>query len=226
MATIYEDVELLKTQVANLQTAMTGVTSDIVALQIQALTENADLNNLEDGDYYIPSTIISATILNKPTDATATAFIQVFRSGDCALTQRYFPADKSRSVFWERTHYGDAWGNWHIVDHTDSGWIDLPLSSGITPHNADSFPCKYRKIGNKVHVRGCIKGIAEINKVVAILPVGFRPVSSFYIQKATDGGNTTTFNVRTNGEIKAVNSTHSAQNAALYHFIDMEFLVD
>ena len=219
MATIYEEVELLKTQVATLQ-------GQVTELQPKALVEGENLNDLAVGVYYVPSTIISSTLLNKPTSAAATAVIQVYRGGDHALIQRYFPADKAQHVIWERTHYSGEWGSWHIANHTDTGWIDLPLTSGITPHNAVTFPCKYRKIGNKVHVRGCIKGISEINKVVAILPEGFRPVSSFYAQRATDGGNTTTFNVRTNGEIKAVNSTHSSQNVALYHFINMEFLVD
>lgn len=226
MPTIYEEVEALKTQVTDLQQDMNNMFTDIEALQVIALTENADLNNLGAGTYYIPSTVVSATILNKPTESTATAIIQTCCGGDLALLQRYFPADKSKSIFWERTYYGNAWGSWHVVDHTDSGWIDLPLASGISAHNSTSFPCKYRKIGNKVYVRGCVKGFTETEKVVATLPAGFRPVSSFYMQKATDGGKTDTFNVRTNGEIKRVNTTQTAQAVGNYHFIDTEFLVD
>lgn len=247
MATIYEDVETLKQQMTAVQASVSSIQSSVSSIQsdvsdaqsgindltaeVQSMApvplENGnDLDDLTEGIYYIPSTIVSASILNKPTESNATAVIQVLCGGDLALLQRYFPADKAKSIFWERTYYGGTWGTWHTVDHTDSGWIDLPLASGIYAHNASAFPCKYRKIGNKVYVRGCVKGFTDAEKVVAILPEGFRPVSSYYMQKATDGGKTDTFNVRANGEIRRMSSTQTAQAVDNYHFIDTEFLVD
>lgn len=226
MSDIYTDVATLQGQMAEVQADVSGLKTDVALMQPSQLESGNDLDDLGEGTYYIPSTVVSATISNKPTESNATAVIQVLCGGDLALIQRYFPADKSKSVFWERTYYGGTWGTWHIVDHTDSGWIDLQLVNGISAHNATSFPCKYRKIGNKVYVRGCVKGFTEIEKVVAILPEGFRPISSYYMQKATDGGKTDTFNVRTNGEIRRMASTNPAQAVGNYHFIDTEFLTD
>lgn len=109
---------------------------------------------------------------------------------------------------------------------TDSGWIDLSLATGITAHSVANFPCQYRKIGNKVYVRGCVVGVTTMDTVVATLPEGFRPSKSFYNTTATNAGKTDTFNVRTNGEIKLVGTTLEALYADQYHFITAQFLTD
>lgn len=112
------------------------------------------------------------------------------------------------------------------AQYADTGWIDLPLTTGITAHSAANFPCRYRKIGNKVRVEGAVVGITAVNTVVATLPEGFRPSKSFYNVTATNAGKTDTFNVRNNGEIKLMNTQLEALYADQYHFITAEFLVD
>lgn len=67
MANIYDDVEALQTAVATLQT-------QVAALQPQVLVENIDLNTLTVGRYIIPTTAVSATLLNKPITQTWTGF--------------------------------------------------------------------------------------------------------------------------------------------------------
>ena len=112
------------------------------------------------------------------------------------------------------------------VNHVDTGWIDLPLATGITAHSTVNFPCRYRKIGNKVRVEGAVVGITALNTVVATLPEGFRPSKSFYNVTASNAGKTDTFNVRNNGEIKLMNTQLEALYADQYHFITAEFMVD
>lgn len=64
----------------------------------------------------------------------------------------------------------------------DTAW----LASGVTEHNHANFPCRYRKIGNMVHVEGCVTGFSDVEKVVATIPPGFRPSKPFYMQNATN----------------------------------------
>lgn len=231
MGTIYEDVEALKEQ-------MTQAQNDILALQGEvsaptALTENTNLNDLGVGTYYIPTVAVSATISNKPVSTTSNAAIIVLNgAADGELQQWYFINTKNtthNNKIYHRYYYDNAWSEWQTgyLKDDDSGWLDLPLASGVTEHNASNFPCRYRKIGNRVWIEGCVKGFSEVEKVVATIPAGFRPSKPFYMQNATNGGNVDTFNVQaTSGQIQRVSTTLSNVAADNYHFINMSYLVD
>ncbi len=108
----------------------------------------------------------------------------------------------------------------------DSGWIDLQLSTGITAHSVANFPCRYRKIGNRVFVEGCVLGVTSVDTVVATLPEGYRPSKSFYHVTAANGGYYDTFNVRNNGELKLIKTTIPTMYDTQFHFINAEFLTD
>lgn len=56
----------------------------------------------------------------------------------------------------------------------DTGWIDLPLATGIEAYSDNNKP-QYRKVGKVVFLRGVVKGITSPNMVLGTLPVGFRP---------------------------------------------------
>ncbi len=225
MATIYEQVEALQTAVSTLQT-------QVAALQPQALTNGADLNALGVGRYYIPDVTVSATILNKPTTRASNAFIDVVYGATGELQQWYYINTKGADVnnkVYHRYYYDGEWGEWltGYMRPEDSGWLALPLSSGVTAHNEANFPCRYRKIGNRVFVEGCVKGFATAEKDIAVLPEGYRPSKPFYTQGATNGGNVDTFNVQaTTGIIQRVATTLTNLSADNYHFINMEFLTD
>lgn len=59
----------------------------------------------------------------------------------------------------------------------DTGWITLPLATGITAYNESNIP-QYRKIGDLVVIRGTVKGVTARNTVVATLPEGYRPTKA------------------------------------------------
>lgn len=64
------------------------------------------------------------------------------------------------------------------LDASDTGWLSLPLASGIT--NGDVNPMytpRYRKVGQTVYVQGLIKGVTKTgsNATLATLPEGYRP---------------------------------------------------
>lgn len=221
---IYEDVALLQEQMTAAQTAIT-------AMQPQALAANTDLNALAVGVYYIPTAAISETILNKPITRNSNAYINVVYGAAGELQQWFFINSKSETFnnkVYYRYYYENEWCAWQTgyFRADDSGWLDLPLASGITAHDATNFPCRYRKIGNVVYVEGCVKGFADVEKVVATLPVGYRPSATFYKLNATNGGKVDTFNIRTNGEIKRVSTTLENLATSNYHFINVQFLTD
>lgn len=220
---IYDDVLAL-------QQEMEQAKADISAMQPLELAENTDLNNLTAaGMYVIPSEAISGTLANKPVTGSATGFIQVVAGGaDGQVTMFFHTCSKSYPLCYQRAYYGNGWGDWLKTDILDSGWKPLPLTSGITAHNAASFPCRYRRTGNMVFIQGCVTGFADVEKVVATIPEGYRPSSSFYSLQATQGGNTDTFNVRTNGEIRRMSTTMpvASLSSTNYHFINFSYLID
>lgn len=219
MSTIYERLDELEAKVTALESAQQTVTT---------LTTGADIFTLAIGKYLIPNASVAQTLLNKPAGASnSTGFVEVVSGGDEGQkTVFYKTCSKNTTVHYECAYYGGAWGTWRSVHEVDTGWIDLPLASGISAHNSNAFPCDYRKIGNTVYVRGCITGFTDVEKVVATLPEGFRPSNSFYIQRSTNGGKTDTFNVRNNGNIERVATTLPTLVTDNYHFIDVTFLVD
>lgn len=228
MATIYENVEDLLVRVSALETQATTMQGQIDALGITVLTEGADIHALGVGEYLIPDATVAASLLNKPEGAAnSTGIVSVISGGSEGQKMIiYKTCSKTVTVHYECAYYGESWGSWNVVHHMDSGWLALPLGTGVSAHNAATFPCQYRKIGNEVFVKGCVKGFTDVEKVVATLPEGYRPASSFYIQRSTNGGKTDTFNLETNGNIKRVATTLDNRATDNYHFIDVHFLTD
>lgn len=56
----------------------------------------------------------------------------------------------------------------------DTGWLDLILENEITSFNEASIP-SIRLCGNRVDIKGSIKGTLQLNKVICILPETMRP---------------------------------------------------
>lgn len=81
-----------------------------------SLTTNANLNSLTTpGFYVIPTTEVSATLLNKPYTDTATASIRVERTGDGMVKQILQKSTKTDGAIYERGYDKDGWGSWSIV---------------------------------------------------------------------------------------------------------------
>lgn len=88
----------------------------------------------------------------------------------------------------------------------DTGWITLPLASGITAYNEANTP-QYRKIGNLVVIRGTVKGVTARNTVIGTLPEGFRPnKANPYVQNTSlatgNYATQTRLTVTTTGDVK------------------------
>lgn len=179
MATIYEEVETLKTQMADVQEELGALSIDVQLMQPAQLEEGDNLNALSEGVYYIPTAAISNTLLNLPVTGS-TGIVEVFTSGvNGEIIQRFTPCLKSSLAVYERKYYDGSWGSWN-AGLADSGWIDLTLNSGwqLTSYATD-VP-QYRKIGKLVILRGLVDATSSVNGDIATLPVGYRPGRGAY----------------------------------------------
>lgn len=114
-----------------------------------------------------------------------------------------------------------------VVEY-DTGWIDLPLASGITEYGAAAqYDCMYRKIGNIVYVIGCVKGITANNTPIATLPVNYRPINTYrYLTGRNITGNSI-LSLAPNGTLTFVGLTEGASIAATdFVYIQTSFLID
>lgn len=57
---------------------------------------------------------------------------------------------------------------------SDSGWVSLTLARDVSPFDVDTVPA-VRCIGNRVYIRGAVKGITQSGALIGTLPVSFRP---------------------------------------------------
>lgn len=62
----------------------------------------------------------------------------------------------------------------YTVLTADTDWINLTLQNGGTAYDADSTPA-YRCIGDRVYLRGSIKGITAVDTTICTLPADYRP---------------------------------------------------
>ena len=109
------------------------------------------------------------------------------------------------------------------------GWITLPLATGIEQYSSDDkYKCQYRKIGNQVFVRGCVKGASANNTTLATLPTGYRPsTTARYVNgyNPIKGGTILTY--ETDGDIIFVGYTsNTTVTSTDFLYIQTSFFVD
>lgn len=189
MANVYDDVAELQTQVAALQSTVALLNTRLVnveALDGQMLIEGTDLNALECGRYIIPTVAVAQSLLNAPTGiANTTGMIEVYCGGNNnQKIQKYTICRKDEKFYYERCYYSNSWGAWKVFDANDTGWQNIPLTSGIVSYADTQIP-QYRKIGSTVFIRGALKNVLATG-VLATLPTGCRPAATIsFIQNTS-----------------------------------------
>jgi hypothetical protein len=224
---VYDDVELLQQQMAAAQTNITNLQNAIAALNVVSIAENTDLNSLTIGQYLIPTAAICGTLQNKPTTSTATGLITVNPGGNAGqLIMQYIPCKKADATYYQRCYYENSWGEWQVIPPpvTDSGWLDLPLATGITAYSDAQKP-RYRKIGNEVFLSGVYKGVTASNITIATLPEGFRPTKKIIFTAAAVGQIFDKFEITTSGEIVYNRSTLEPITEINWHSIACNFAI-
>ena len=101
---------------------------------------------------------------------------------------------------------------------TDSGWIGLTLENGAQPYDSNSTPA-LRCVGNRVYIRGAIKGLTQLSKTICTLPVPYSPERPHtFAATATVGSNvmaTVTIQITPKGYMKLLATTAVIPAAAL-----------
>ena len=219
MATIFEQIEALEQQVSTLQAQLAG-------MQIQALTENADLFALSVGRYYVPTAAVSATLLNKPITNTWTAYIEVLPAGaDGQKIMRYCPVSKDFESYYQVAYYSGAWGDWKVVSLKFTDWTDLPLVSGISAYSEAQKP-RYMRTNKTVFISGGITGLTAHDSLISTLPSGFRPSKRVILPVASVGQMISKISIDTDGTIVYNRSTIEPIVAVNWHSIACCFEVN
>lgn len=92
----------------------------------------------------------------------------------------------------------------------DSGWVNFTLSSPALAFDSNNVP-GFRKVGNRVYLRGAVKNLSTIGSTICSLPVDCWPEQDHYFTCAAMSGAsvqaTTTIRVSTDGDVEVYAST-------------------
>lgn len=217
-------------EVATLQQEMTAAQAAITALQtattVIAITEGTDLFTLGVGRYYIPTSEICATLLNKPVTNNWTAYVDVIEGG--AAGQKiitYRPCSKEFATYYQNAYYSGSYGDWKEVNLYYSDWVELTLNSGLTAYNDEQKP-RYKKVGKTVFISGVLKGLTANDTAIATLPSGFRPSKRVILPIASVGQMISKITITTDGVITYNRSTIEPLEAVNWHSIACCFVTD
>lgn len=123
-----------------------------------------------------------------------------------------------------RSKNNGTWSDWSILKDIDSGWLNLPLGSGIIVDGG--LTPQYRKIGNRVFIRGSVKNIVAGNTVIGTLPVGFRPVlQNHHYATFTNTNACASFNISTDGRIIYQGNSTNTFNEEWFVVITNNFII-
>ena len=89
----------------------------------------------------------------------------------------------------------------------DGGWINFTLESGASAYDSTTTPA-VRCIGNRVYIRGAIKGLTTTGKPICTLPMNYRPAMDHIYTTAaidTSGNVNDTIVIRISASTGAVN---------------------
>lgn len=219
---IYDDVAELQTEVARLDALLAqggflkSASSDL---------NNADLNTC------IGKIIVGYgnNCINKPT-STNGYFINIPHDAKPDLYGKQIWITRATNEIYIRNLENGTFGNW-VALRSDSGWIDLPLASGISAYSTAQSP-QYRKINNTVYIRGAVKGIKKDKTIIGTLPISFRPtkVVSFVQNMSMSGGvaNIARWQIQTDGDIEMQYNYYpwEESDGTEWYAIDANFLND
>ncbi|ENH9561921.1 hypothetical protein ABW287_000474 [Listeria monocytogenes] len=106
----------------------------------------------------------------------------------------------------------------------DTGWLDLPLKTNFS---AGTSKPQYRKIGNRVEVRGQLVRASDAKGIFCTLPVGFRTSSTYnqgFVQgqQTSGSGASALVYARPNGDLEVVSTTNDTAVwlDGIYFYID------
>ena len=105
----------------------------------------------------------------------------------------------------------------------DSGWIDVPLASGITSQGG--IPFRVRRIGSVVYPRSGINGTgipASTTTTIATLPAGFRPAVALTAAVGTSTSVLASVRIETTGIMKLITPSSTSS----YYLITIPWTIN
>lgn len=143
-------------------------------IQNEVLEKITDLNDVLIPNIYVSVNKGATSYTNCPI-ASGTFVLEVMQAGAEGQTfQRLTTTFKEgRHEVYERHYFQSAWGSWVCV-HSDSGWVDLTLQSGIS-EGSEIASLKGRLLNEVLYIKGDFVGVYENETCVALVPAVLLP---------------------------------------------------
>ena len=219
--TIFERLDAMETEINGIKGIIDSLNNDFIP------EKATDINN-KDLNECIGKVIFGYgnACTNKPTTSNGYSINLTHDSKPTLYNKQVWFSRNSNEV-WVRNMENGVWNAWQPVRY-DSGWKTLTLESGVSAYSNAQLP-QYRKVGNVVYVRGAVKGVTQLSKVIAILPEGCRPSQvRSYVQNTTvqdSHPHFTRMQIQTDGSIEIKASTNDI-SANTWFPIETSFLND
>lgn len=180
--------------------------------------------------------------LVKSSTSTWDLYIKKTEAYDSICISQYYISPHQAdglTVTWTDTHASSLPSGYvtsAVYSPGDSGWITIRsfLNSFAQASTSWTSTCKYRKIGNRVQVKGCVKSPSSWGggyTAVFQLPSGYRPASRKYALSPVSGSRIARIYADTTGNIyvewvKAIADAAAVSGSLDWIQIDIDFLVD
>ncbi|MCQ2017300.1 hypothetical protein, partial [Clostridium butyricum] len=207
----------LVTDVSNSNNASLEV-SDVATVSALEFNEfkddvNSHLNNITNSGYFdiskdakgahyktIKENGFYRNVTGTPTTGTGGVLLVISNTDKWSVAYKWLSISNTVITEYNACKDGDNYEEWKEISTNDTGWLNLPLSSGVVVDSG--LTPQYRKIGNRVFIRGSVKNILNGNSVIGTLPVGFRPVlQNHHYATFTNTNACASFNISTDGRI-------------------------
>ncbi|MCR1132293.1 pyocin knob domain-containing protein, partial [Clostridium botulinum] len=165
------------------------------------------------------------TAVNSPLGSAMDFMVDVFNpfEGNNSVIQMCYCLWEGADIIYERKFVNNKWYIRKIIPTDDTGWIDLPLTNGITV-DGNIIP-QYRRVNNQVFICGSILGVDSSAKTVATLPVGFRPSRANYYVGFTTGTYTNAIRIDSNGNIIVQSNSSGTYDPTRFATLGTNFII-
>lgn len=163
-------------------------------------------------------------VTGTPTTGTGGVLLVISNTDKWSVAYKWLSISNTVITEYNACKDGDNYEEWKEISTNDTGWLNLPLSSGVVVDSG--LTPQYRKIGNRVFIRGSVKNILNGNSVIGTLPVGFRPVlQNHHYATFTNTNACASFNISTDGRIIYQGNSTNTFNAEWFVVITNNFII-
>lgn len=105
-------------------------------------------------------------------------------------------------IYFRQKVNASAWTAWSRIHYGDTGWVTPTLLNGWVNYGSGFTTAGYRKVGNKVMLKGLLKD-GTMTLSMFVLPTGYRPTQTS-IYAVNSGGVFGSIYIQTDGNVYAV----------------------